>query len=370
MNKNTQANISLTKSITCPRCLKAVNTTAHRADLANDLHTIPTLSAHKGSSADGHLCLMSGARVSDLPEALVSVDSEAHYEALNAITAPLVVCHNMQRLSGSGSSEDPVVMHHSVAEYTLSVSFSARDITYSLTLGGKTARITYERIKANAFNDRDCTYQMEGENAYPMMVSINAAITHMIFNLKDAAERAQAAQENEMQDNDTDSGEQFALNFDDTATQSAQSAPATTEENAPAPAPVVDAPTAQATAEEPVTAPAQENAPALAESLIYAVVAEDHDGVSIQSLHKTQQGALKARRAITAQYDSVTVITLVDKGSRRGARFISEYYDAQDHVMFTSAYTSYEEARREAASFPYPEWSRYSLKTFKAHLSI
>lgn len=342
MNKNTQANISLTKSITCPRCLKAVNTTAHRADLANDLHTIPTLSAHKGSSADGHLCLMSGARVSDLPEALVSVDSEAHYEALNAITAPLVVCHNMQRLSGSGSSEDPVVMHHSVAEYTLSVSFSARDITYSLTLGGKTARITYERIKANAFNDRDCTYQMEGENAYPMMVSVNAAITHMIFNLKDAAERAQAAQENEMQDNDTDSGEQFALNFDDTATQSAQSAPAATEENAPAPA----------------------------ESLIYAVVAEDHDGVSIQSLHKTQQGALNARRAITAQYDSVTVITLVDKGSRRGARFISEYYDAQDHVMFTSAYTSYEEARREAASFPYPEWSRYSLKTFKAHLSI
>lgn len=364
MNKNTQANISLTKSITCPRCLKAVNTTAHRADLANDLHTIPTLSAHKGSSADGHLCLMSGARVSDLPEALVSVDSEAHYEALNAITAPLVVCHNMQRLSGSGSSEDPVVMHHSVAEYTLSVSFSARDITYTLTLGGKTARITYERIKANAFNDRDCTYQMEGENAYPMMVSVNAAITHMIFNLKDAAERAQAAQENEMQDNDTDSGEQFALNFDDTATQSAQSAPATAEENAPAPAPVVDAPTAQATAEEPVTAPA------LAESLIYAVVAEDHDGVSIQSLHKTQQGALKARRAITAQYDSVTVITLVDKGSRRGARFISEYYDAQDHVMFTSAYTSYEEARREAASFPYPKWSRYSLKTFKAHLSI
>lgn len=370
MNKNTQANISLTKSITCPRCLKAVNTTAHRADLANDLHTIPTLSAHKGSSADGHLCLMSGARVSDLPEALVSVDSEAHYEALNAITAPLVVCHNMQRLSGSGGSEDPVVMHHSVAEYTLSVSFSARDITYTLTLGGKTARITYERIKANAFNDRDCTYQMEGENAYPMMVSVNAAITHMIFNLKDAAERAQAAQENEMQDNDTDSGEQFALNFDDTATQSAQSAPATAEENAPAPAPVVDAPTAQATAEEPVTAPAQENAPDLAESLIYAVVAEDHDGVSIQSLHKTQQGALKARRAITAQYDSVTVITLVDKGSRRGARFISEYYDAQDHVMFTSAYTSYEEARREAASFPYPEWSRYSLKTFKAHLSI
>lgn len=362
MNKNTQANISLTKSITCPRCLKAVKANAHRADLANDLHTIPTLSAHKGSSADGHLCLMSGARVSDLPAALVSVDSEAHYEALNAITAPLVVCHNTQRLSGSGSSEDPVVMHHSVAEYTLSVSFSARDITYTLTLGGKTARITYERIKANAFNDRDCTYQMEGENAYPMMVSINAAITHMIFNLKDAAERAQAAQENEMQDNNTDSGEQFAFNFDDTATQSAQSAPA--------PAPAVEAPTAQATAEEPVTAPAEESAPAPAESLIYAVVAEDHDGVSIQSLHKTQQGALNARRCITAQYDSVTVITLVDKGSRRGARFISEYYDAEGHVMFTSAYTSYEEARREAASFPYPEWSRYSLKTFKAHLSI
>ena len=334
MNKNTQANISLTKSITCPRCLKAVKANAHRADLANDLHTIPTLSAHKGSSADGHLCLMSGARVSDLPAALVSVDSEAHYEALNAITAPLVVCHNMQRLSGSGSSEDPVVMHHSVTEYTLSVSFSARDITYTLTLGGKTARITYERIKANAFNDRDCTYQMEGENAYPMMVSINAAITHMIFNLKDAAERAQAAQENEMQDNNTDGGEQFAFNFDDTAAQSAQSAPA------------------------------------LAESLIYAVVADDQDGVSIQSLHKTQEGALNARRAITAQYDSVTVITLVDKGSRRGARFISEYYDAEGHVMFTSAYTSYEEARREAASFPYPEWSCYSLKTFKAHLSI
>lgn len=343
MNKNTQANISLTKSITCPRCLKAVKANAHRADLANDLHTIPTLSAHKGSSADGHLCLMSGARVSDLPAALVSVDSEAHYEALNAITAPLVV------------------MHHSVTEYTLSVSFSARDITYTLTLGGKTARITYERIKANAFNDRDCTYQMEGENAYPMMVSINAAITHMIFNLKDAAERAQAAQENEMQDNNTDSGEQFAFNFDDTATQSAQSAPA--------PAPAVEAPAAQATAEEPVTAPAEESAPAPAESLIYAVVAEDQDGM-IQSLHKTQEGALSARRAITAQYDCVTVITLVDKGSRRGARFISEYYDAEGHVMFTSAYSSYEEARREAASFPYPEWSRYSLKTFKAHLSI
>ena len=211
---------------------------------------------------------------------------------------------------------------------------------------------------------------MEGENAYPMMVSINAAITHMIFNLKDAAERAQAAQENEMQDNNTDSGEQFAFNFDDTATQSAQSAPALAEESAPAPAPAVEAPAAQATAEELITAPAEESAPAPAESLIYAVVADDQDGVSIQSLHKTQQGALNARRAITAQYDCVTVITLVDKGSRRGARFISEYYDAEGHVMFTSAYSSYEEARREAASFPYPEWSRYSLKTFKAHLSI